>query len=92
MLNENNENLELEKNEGAEEGEGEQKPKPELTFEQIQGIKRRELTKLAKELGVELPKKPEPETPKEEKKGFDYGGQLDRLYLDTKNVPEEDHD
>lgn len=88
MPNENNENLELENNEGAEEGEGEVKPKPELTPEQIQGIKRRQFSKLAKELGVELPKKPEPETPIA-KEGFDYG---ELAYLTAKNVPEEDHD
>ena len=87
MENESNENLELEKNEE----EVSEESKPKLTLEQIQGIKRRQFTKLAKELGVEL-SKPEPEKPKApepKEKGFDYG---ELTYLEVKGVADEDHD
>ena len=88
MENENKQELELENNEGEGSNEGEVKPKPELTPEQIEGIERRQLTKLMKKFGVEAPKKPEPEKPVE-KGGFDYG---ELAYLIAKNIPEEDHD
>lgn len=95
MENEKDLELELEGEieEGAEEGEGEAKPKPKpkLTSEQIQGIKKRQLTKLAKELGIELPKKSEPvETFKEVKKeGFD-DGQL--ALLKASGIKLQEHD
>ena len=67
MENENKQELELENNEGEGSNEGEVKPKPELTPEQIEGIERRQLTKLMKKFGVEPPKKPEAEKPVEVK-------------------------
>lgn len=84
MENELNPELELEnENEGGEgDGKGALKPKPELTPEQILGIKKRNFTKLAKELGVELPKS-ESEKPKKQEEGFDYG----RLgFLESKGI------
>ena len=88
MENEDNKELDLEKNEGEGSDEGEQKPKPELTPEQIEGIEKRQLTKLMKKFGIEVQKKPEAEK-LIEKKGFDYG---ELAYLTAKNVPEEDHE
>ena len=92
---ENDTKLELELDEqieeGAGEGEGEAKPKPKLTSEQIQGIKRRQFTRLAKELGIELPSKSEPvETFKEtQKEGFD-DGQL--ALLKASGIKLQEHD
>jgi hypothetical protein len=51
--------------------------KKKLTPEQIRGIKQRNFTKLAKELGIELPK-PESEKKETKKEGFDNA---DKAYL-----------
>lgn len=63
----------------------ETKEKPKLTPEQLKGIKQRQFTKLAKELGVELPK-PQTEE-KKEKKSLDNG---DVALLVAKGVADED--
>ena len=90
MENENKPDPELEEDgKGAEGGEGEPKPKPELTPEQIEGIERRQLTKLAKKYGVDVQKPKSAPEKKEEKTGFDYG---ELAYLTAKGVPEEDND
>lgn len=83
---ENEQNLELEQEQIEEPDE----PK-KLTPEQERGIKQRQFTKLAKELGVELPHKEElqKEPPKPAKKAeFDYG---ELSYLEgVKGVTHED--
>ena len=88
MENEQNQELELEnQNEGGTGAdEGEAKPKPRLTPEQEEGIKKRQFTRLAKELGVELPK-PQTETPKKE--GFDYG---EKAYLKASGLNSDEFD
>lgn len=63
---------------------GTEKPKPELTPEQIRGIKQRQLTKLAKELGVDIAK---PEAAEPNKPGFDYGK---AAFLEQKGVTNPD--
>ncbi len=91
MENENNENLELDENENGADEVKVVEPKPKLTPEQIEGIKKRQFTKLAKELGIELPKtKTEISEKKEDENGFDYG---ELSYLEVKGVTEaEDQD
>ena len=94
---ENETNLELEQANTEETGEAEKPEKKELTPEQKLGIARRNFTKLATELGVEVTppwhKKPESaESPKEtpkEKKEFD---DTENLLLDIKSVPSEERD
>ena len=69
---ENEQELELEPTETSSEEPGEIKEeKPKLTPDQERGIKQRQFTRLAKELGIELPKPEEKETVA--KKDFDYG-------------------
>lgn len=64
--------------------------KPQLTPEQIQGIKKRQFTKLAKELGVELPKTEEHREVKNEvKESFDLS---EKTYLIVNKVDEDDYD
>ncbi len=83
--------LEGTEGEGGEGGEGEGK-KPELTPDQLQGIKKRQFTRLAKELGIELPK---PESDKKvekfEKKseGFDL---ITKTFLKANGVVNEDYE
>lgn len=87
---ENEKNLELEPVQTEETGgEPEVEPqKKELTPEQELGIKKRNFTRLAKELGVELPKREEKsKAPQTEKTEFD---DTENLFLDVKQVPEED--
>jgi ABC-type bacteriocin/lantibiotic exporter with double-glycine peptidase domain len=68
----------------------EEQEKPQLTPEQIQGAKRRQLTKLAKEFGIELPKHEEKEEVKnEEKKVLDIN---EKTYLIVNKVDKEDYD
>lgn len=86
---ENDQELELEPTDGENE-DGEAK-KPKLTPEQLRGIRQRQFTKLAKELGIELPKteektKREPE--RIEKTNFDYA---EMAYLEAKGVSDEDY-
>ena|SRR3990167_4095185 len=91
MENEQNQELGLENEneEGTGENEGEIKPKPKLTPEQEVGIKKRQFTKLAKELGIELPK-PQSEKPKEVKKeGFDYA---EKAYLKSSGIAPDEFD
>lgn len=92
---ENDQNLELENNEQetteGNEAEQQEKPaeKPKLTPEQIKGIKQRQFTKLAKELGIEVAKPESGKKSQLEKKEFDYG---ELAYLAAKGVPDEDLD
>ena len=53
-MSENEKELELENEDDGASEEEESKPKPKLTPEQILGIKKRQFSKLAKELGVDL--------------------------------------
>ena len=88
----NLDNLEVEPKENEGAGEGEKPEKKELTPEQELGIKKRQFTRLAKELGVELPKreeKPKVESNPVEKKEFN---DTENLLLDVKNISEEDRD
>lgn len=87
---ENEENLDLEQEESEASDEKKLAPEQELA------IKRREFTKLSKELGIEVDrpwvKKPEVkvEVAKPvEKKEFD---DTDHLFLDVKGVPEDDRE
>ena len=85
---ENETNLELEPVNTEETGAAEETPKPKLTPEQEAGIKKRQFTRLAKELGIELPKKEDKPQPKNvEKNEFD---DTEQLFLDTRQIPEED--
>ena len=70
-----------------EEGAGEELKK-ELTPEQITGIKKRQFTKLAKELGIELPK-PKEELQIDKPKGFDYA---EKAFLKASDIDPEDFD
>lgn len=88
MENEQNPELEQENTE-TELEEGEEITKPELTPEQILGIKKRKFTKLAKELGVELEKPKTAEPKQETKKGFDYG---EKAFLRASDVRPEEFD
>lgn len=89
MENDNKTELELDEIEEGAEEKKEVKPKPQLTPEQIEGIERRQLSKLAKKYGVEI-EKPKPQAePEKEKKGFDYG---ELAYLAAKQIPEEDYE
>lgn len=85
--------IELNPSENLEETpEGGEYEKPKLSPEQIEGIKRRQLSKLAKELGVEIPKverKEVIENKKQEKNEFDNG---DLAYLAAKGIADEDVD
>jgi len=74
--------------EPAEEPKQEPEPKKELTPEQERGIKQRQLTKLAKELGVDLPSKKEKSEPAEKNEFSD----TEQLFLDVQKVPEEDRE
>lgn len=90
---ENESNLELEP--VTTEETGEEAPiveKKELTPEQELGIKKRQFTRLAKELGVELPKKEE--KPRVESKPADKNGfnDTEKLWLRVEGVSKEDHD
>lgn len=83
--------------EQEEVGVGEEVKKSKLTPEQILGIKKRQFTKLAKELGVSLEQpetksEPKVEATKAEPKDFDYGKELAKIKLIAKGIPEEDHD
>lgn len=83
--------LEPQEVEGAEGGEVSEKAeeKPKLTPDQIRGIKQRNFTKLAKELGVELPKESEKSgNPIETKQSFDYA---EMAYLEAKGISEDDY-
>ena len=87
---ENEQNLELEQEPIEKTGEAPKEPKKELTPEQELGIKRRNFSRLAEELGVEVErpwvKKPEPAKPAEKKEFND----TEHLFLDVKQVPQED--
>lgn len=86
-MEENDKDLELETEQGEGEEEGDKKP--ELTPEQIKGIKQRKFTKLAKELGIELPK-PETSSKIENKKeGFDYA---EKAYLKASGIQSDEYD
>lgn len=91
MENDQNPELEQEPIE-ADESEGEPKKEPTLTPEQLEGIRNRQITKLKKqlkELGVEVDSRPE----KVEKKQTGYESELVKLaFLNSKGIPEEDHD
>ena len=92
---ENEQNLELEQEQIENPGDQPKAEKKELTPEQELGIKRRNFTRLAEELGVEVErpwiKKPElkEEAKPAEKKEFD---DTENLLLDVKGVPEEDRE
>lgn len=96
-MSEVEQNLELEQaqNENPGEEAPEEQPKKELTPEQRLGINRRNFSRLAEELGVEVErpwlKKPEsPEKPNPvEKNEFD---DTENLLLDVKNVEEGDRE
>src|SRR3990167_8342627 len=85
--NEKNQELELEEKNEIEGGDDGEK-KPQLTPEQIRGIKMRQFTKLKKELGIA--ENPEANAFKPEaKEGFDYA---ELSYLAVRDVADEDHD
>jgi len=79
------ENLDT-KNEG-EEGGAENKAK--LTPEQIRGIKQRNLTKLAKELGVEIAKPNSQPAEQSQNKEFDY---VEKLFLKANGISKDEYE
>lgn len=75
---------EVETEEGTEEA-----PKKELSPEQLAGIKKRQFTKLAKELGIELPKPKEELKTEKPKEGFDYG---EKAFLKASGIQSNEYE
>lgn len=71
--------------EGAETGD----EKPKLSPEKIKGIKQRQFTKLAKELGIDVKGSETAKEPSQSKKGFDYG---EKAFLKASGIQNDEHD
>ena len=88
MLNDENDGV-VEETTHEVEGGGTGEEKQKLSPEQIKGIKQRQFTKLAKELGIDVKGSDTAKEPSQNKKGFDYA---EKAFLKASGIQNDEHD